>query len=222
MQTDILIVGGGVSGLAMAAVAKKNFPDKTVLIVTEESPSQDIVFHLHRPIADLPELTDKKTIKFRSSVYTDSGITLTPTIKDINSYAEKVFNKLFITNCGNSPEFTIIPVGIQDIEDSIDSNLWVEIINHYYEGILVIDINFINQIKESIPIGTDVPNNKKFFKKLEASLRKKWIEDGNDVDEFITIPTKGEESANFILEKLVNKDLIPEQIKRAFDKLIEL
>ena len=113
-------------------------------------------------------------------------------------------------------------VGIQDIEDSIDSNLWVEIINHYYEGILVIDINFINQIKESIPIGTDVPNNKKFFKKLEASLRKKWIEDGNDVDEFITIPTKGEESANFILEKLVNKDLIPEQIKRAFDKLIEL
>ena len=92
-------------------------------------------------------------------------------------------------------------VGIQDIEDSIDSNLWVEIINHYYEGILVIDINFINQIKESIPIGTDVPNNKKFFKKLEASLRKKWIEDGNDVDEFITIPTKGEESANFILEK---------------------
>ena len=113
-------------------------------------------------------------------------------------------------------------VGIQDIEDSIDSNLWVEIINHYYEGILVIDINFINQIKESIPIGTDVPNNKKFFKKLEASLRKKWIDDGNDVDEFITIPTKGEESANFILEKLVNKDLIPEQIKRAFDKLIEL
>ena len=113
-------------------------------------------------------------------------------------------------------------VGIQDIEDSIDSNLWVEIINDYYEGILVIDINFINQIKESIPIGTDVPNNKKFFKKLEASLRKKWIEDGNDVDEFITIPTKGEESANFILEKLVNKDLIPEQIKRAFDKLIEL
>lgn len=122
MQTDILIVGGGVSGLAMAAVAKKNFPDKTVLIVTEESPSQDIVFHLHRPIADLPELTDKKTIKFRSSVYTDSGITLTPTIKDINSYAEKVFNKLFITNCGNSPEFTIIPVGIQDIEKHLKTD----------------------------------------------------------------------------------------------------
>ena len=44
----------------------------------------------------------------------------------------------------------------------------------------------------------------------------------NDVDEFISIPTKGEESANFILEKLDNKYLIPEQIKRAFDKLIEL
>ena len=113
-------------------------------------------------------------------------------------------------------------VGIQDIEDSIDSNLWVDIVNHFYESKIVINLDFIEEIKKNIPRGKDVNANQKFFKKLESSLRNKWIEDGNDIDEFNTIPTKGEESANFILEKLVNKDLIPEQIKRAFDKLIEL
>jgi len=113
-------------------------------------------------------------------------------------------------------------VGVQDIEDSIDSNLWVDIVNHFYNNKIVINIDFIEEIKSNIPIGKDVNANQKFFKKLESSLRKKWIEDGNDIDEFISIPTKGEESANFILEKLDNKYLIPEQIKRAFDKLIEL
>lgn len=113
-------------------------------------------------------------------------------------------------------------VGVQDIEDSIDSNLWVDIVNHFYNNKIVVNIDFIEEIKSNIPIGKDVNANQKFFKKLESSLRKKWIEDGNDVDEFISIPTKGEESANFILEKLDNKDLIPEQIKRAFDKLINI
>ena len=56
-------------------------------------------------------------------------------------------NKSNSTNNSNKGEnVDVFFVGIQDIEDSIDSNLWVEIINHYYEGILVIDINFINQI----------------------------------------------------------------------------
>lgn len=113
-------------------------------------------------------------------------------------------------------------VGNQDIEDSIDSEVWVEIINHFYNGVFKIDLNFVKQIKDSIPSGAGVQSNKKFFKKLEASLRAKWIEEGNDIDELILIPSKGTDSADFILEKLTQAKFIPDQIRLAFDKLISL
>lgn len=113
-------------------------------------------------------------------------------------------------------------VGKQDIEDSIDSMLWVEIVNHFYKGNLEIDLEFIVQIKESIPEESGVQSNKKFFKKLESSLRAKWTAEGKDVDELILIPSKGKESADFILEKLNQSEMIPKEIRDAFDKLIVL
>lgn len=113
-------------------------------------------------------------------------------------------------------------VGKQDIEDSIDSMLWVEIVNHFYKGNIEIDLEFIVQIKESIPEGSGVQSNKKFFKKLDSSLRAKWIEEGKNIDELILIPSKGKESADFILDKLNQSDLIPKEIRDAFDKLISL
>lgn len=113
-------------------------------------------------------------------------------------------------------------VGKQDIEDSIDSMLWVEIVNHFYSENLVIDLEFIVQIKDSIPQDSGVQSNKKFFKKLESSLRAKWIEKGKNIDELILIPSKGKESADFILEKLNQSDMIPQEIRNAFDKLIVL
>jgi putative ATP-dependent endonuclease of OLD family len=113
-------------------------------------------------------------------------------------------------------------VGRQDIEDSIAVNLWTEIVNQFYNGFFTIDENFIQAVFNSIPEGGGVQSNKKFFKKLSSSLRKKWIDEGKSVDEFNPIPEKGKESADFILRVVNHQDHIPVKIKEAFDKLIAL
>lgn len=113
-------------------------------------------------------------------------------------------------------------IGKQDIEDSIENSLWTEIVNQFYDGILVIDEVFIQEIFDSIPEGARVQSNKKFFKKLASSLKSKWSEGGNDIDEFRPIPYKGNESAEFILKVVNHSDHIPIRIKEAFDKLIAL
>lgn len=113
-------------------------------------------------------------------------------------------------------------VGRQDIEDSIAINLWTEIVNQFYNGSFEIDEPFIQVVFDSIPEGEKVPSNKKFFKKLSSSLKSKWINEGNNIDQFISIPDKGNESAEFILKVINNQDHIPTKIKEAFDKLISL
>lgn len=113
-------------------------------------------------------------------------------------------------------------VGRQDIEDSIAINLWTEIVNQFYNGSLIIDENFIQEIFDSIPEGRGVQSNKKFFKKLSSSLRQKWIDEGGNVDEYNPIPDKGNESADFILRVINHQDHIPIKINEAFDKLIAL
>lgn len=113
-------------------------------------------------------------------------------------------------------------VGKQDIEDSIETRLWTEIVNQFYDGALIIDDAFIFEIFNSVPEGQGVQSNKKFFKKLATSLKLKWKEDGNDVDEFRPIPDKGTESAEFILKVMNHSDHIPVRIREAFDKVIAL
>lgn len=113
-------------------------------------------------------------------------------------------------------------VGKQDIEDSIQISLWTEIVNQFYGETFVIDDVFVQEVFDSVPEGAKVQSNKKFFKKLSASLRSRWIEEGNDVDEFVPIPDKGNESAEFILKVVNHTDHIPIRIRKAFDKLIAL
>lgn len=113
-------------------------------------------------------------------------------------------------------------VGKQDIEDSIAVNLWTDIVNQFYNGLFEIDEVFIQEVFDSIPEGAGIQSNKKFFKKLSSSLKTKWIEDGNVIDDFISIPDKGNESSDFILKVVNHRDHIPLKIKEAFDKLIAL
>ena len=110
-------------------------------------------------------------------------------------------------------------VGKQDIEDSLNPEIWVEIINKFYNGEIIVDLIFIQDIIDGIPEGKDVQSNQKFFEKLSSLLRKKWIDDGNDIDQFISIPSKGKDSAEFILSNLNNPGQIPKPIQEAFNKL---
>lgn len=110
-------------------------------------------------------------------------------------------------------------VGKQDIEDSLNPKIWVEIINTFYDGEIIVNLNFIQDIIDGIPEGKDVQSNQKFFEKLSSLLRKKWIDDGKDIDQFISIPSKGKVSADFILTNLNNPEDIPQEIREAFNKL---
>lgn len=111
-------------------------------------------------------------------------------------------------------------VGKQDIEDSISSAVWVDIINTFYEDHnFAVEQQFIEMVQEKVVAGKDVQSNNKFFKLLESELRKKWVDDFDDETPFIKLPSKGKESADFILAAITTTDKIPVRITEAFDKL---
>lgn len=111
-------------------------------------------------------------------------------------------------------------VGKQDIEDSISSSVWTQIVNVFYEEHnFAVDEQFIEMVNEKVIEGKDVPSNNKFFKLLESELRKKWLADFNEETPFIKLPSKGKESADFILTSIDSQEKIPKGITDAFDEI---
>lgn len=109
----VVILGGGISGRMMAKRLQMMSPELDVTIIDKGVETTDHIFHLHRTIPEIPELDNSEFLKehkFQSSVFANGQLKSAPTIKDINDYSYKVFGKLNITNAGNSPNFTIIPV----------------------------------------------------------------------------------------------------------------
>jgi putative ATP-dependent endonuclease of the OLD family len=111
-------------------------------------------------------------------------------------------------------------VGKQDIEDSIESEIWMNLINNNYSERFSITINEIENLKETVEEGGKCASHDKFYPKLIKLLKKKWIESNHDKDLFESIPSKGNESAEFILRELTTKEQIPTTIIQAFNKLL--
>ena len=112
MKYDVVILGGGVSGLMMMNRLRHYHPTMSAIIIDKSTEISDHVFHLHRPIPEIPELCDKeymKEYKFQSGVWSINGLVNSASIKDINDYSYKCFGKLHVSNAGNSAGFTIIP-----------------------------------------------------------------------------------------------------------------
>lgn len=111
-------------------------------------------------------------------------------------------------------------IGSQDIEDSIESSCWAEILNSKYEGDLSFFPEEINTLRGDIPDNRRIDANGKFYKKLDTLIVNKWRAAGKDIDELVKIPSKGKESSDFIMTAITGAEKIPEKIKLAFDKLI--
>ena len=111
-------------------------------------------------------------------------------------------------------------VGKQDIEDSIESSIWEFLINQKYQDQISINESEINEIIKKIPEGSKCSSNEKFYSKLKKELKNKWNEKGLEIDEFKDLPSKGLESADFLLIGINDIEKIPLQIKLAFDKLL--
>lgn len=112
-------------------------------------------------------------------------------------------------------------VGEQDIEDSLDSQVWLSILNDFFDKKISFNISDINEFKEAVAKGKNVSSNQKFYKILYKNMRRKWEEAGLKIDDLINIPSKGSESADFIFSGITKKDLIPKKIQEAFQKILE-
>lgn len=110
-------------------------------------------------------------------------------------------------------------VGEQDIEDSIDDEVWLNILNDYYQGILEFNLEEINSWKESVTKNAKCNDYEKFYPILKKAIKLKCENSNIEYDSVKRIPSKGGESAEFLLKFMNNENTIPLKIKEAFDKL---
>ena len=110
-------------------------------------------------------------------------------------------------------------VGEQDIEDSINDDVWLHILNDYYQGILEFNLEEINGWKESVAKNAKCNDYEKFYPILKMAIKLKCKNSNIEYDSVKRIPSKGAESAQFLLKFMNTENTIPLKIKEAFDKL---
>ncbi|MCW5516929.1 AAA family ATPase [Muriicola sp. Z0-33] len=111
-------------------------------------------------------------------------------------------------------------IGIQDIEDSIENEVWLDILKDYYNGVFEFNIEEINGWKAEIP-NVKCNNNQKFYSILKRGVYDKCLVDDVDYDTLIRLPSKGIDSSELLLKHINHIDKIPKRIIDAFDKLRE-
>ncbi len=102
-------------------------------------------------------------------------------------------------------------VGKQDIEDSISSNVWLELLNQRLEPDLRLTLEEIEAIKAKIKIDVEEESKKKFYPNLKYTIRKKLIllerDDYYIIDD--ALPSKGSESGRILIEYIKKTNDIP-------------
>lgn len=113
-------------------------------------------------------------------------------------------------------------MGKQDIEDSIETHIWMEFVNdklskNNYE--FQINANEIDVIKNEIPTDTEINENQKFYKKLQSLIRTKIYEiSGNYIE---ILPSKGETLAVDLSSFIKNREDIPVNLVKALEVILK-
>lgn len=107
-------------------------------------------------------------------------------------------------------------VGKQDIEDSIEDRLWLELLNDYYNGSLTFQLEEIEAWKEQVISNSKCQEHEKFYKILNKGIKEKFVQNVPTVDYSDRLPTKGAESAELLLKFIKDEKDIPSKIKDAF------
>jgi predicted ATP-dependent endonuclease of OLD family len=112
-------------------------------------------------------------------------------------------------------------IGKQDIEDSISSHVWLEILENRLEENLRLSLDEIDAIKASIKTDAEEDSKKKFYPALIQSVRKKMI--GLQRDDFHAIDdaliSKGLESGNMIASFLRDKNALPQNLIEVCERI---
>jgi predicted ATP-dependent endonuclease of OLD family len=112
-------------------------------------------------------------------------------------------------------------VGKQDIEDSIDNNVWIKIVHEATHKQVQLTYDEVQMIKDQIPSNTQLKSSKeKFLARLENFSKQKLEEVSGSPVTWDLLPSKGEDLAAAILRHIKFSDLIPEEIKSCFKKLL--
>ncbi len=109
-------------------------------------------------------------------------------------------------------------LGKQDLEDSICSELWLNISNNLFGDLISITKEEIDLIINNIPNNKAIDENHKFVKKYRALIMSK-LQEANKIEAINRLPSKGFEWGKLLASYIKSKDHIPEQICLAFNKL---
>lgn len=134
MKFDVAILGGGPSGLMIARRIGEMFPEMSKCIIDPKGVAAgdgDFIFHLHRPINDIPYLTESEnpvTKKFTAGFWDGKLLKAEPSLKDVNDYSMKIFGVVRINNIINQGGFSILPIKRSRILSAIRSGVSFETI----------------------------------------------------------------------------------------------
>lgn len=134
MQTHVVILGGGISGLLMAERLKQRMPHLHVIIIDEKQ-NKIHPFHLHKPIEGIPALRGLKPVRMAIGVWDGREHKNHATIRDVNAYGRKVFGFNHVTNINNFPDPTIYPVH----KDNLERLLGIGPIIHHSRAVTIKD-----------------------------------------------------------------------------------
>jgi predicted ATP-dependent endonuclease of OLD family len=112
-------------------------------------------------------------------------------------------------------------VGKQDIEDSIESSVWLSVITEQTNGQLPITIEEIEQIKSNLPAVSSnqkLQSNQKFYEQLKRLVNRK-ANDANLLEFQHILPSKGLDSGKLLTKHINSIEQISPQIKFAFERL---
>jgi predicted ATP-dependent endonuclease of OLD family len=115
-------------------------------------------------------------------------------------------------------EFT---AGKQDMEDSLPTSVWDEIIRATLgpHGIQI-SLDAIDEILSAIPTDRAIQSNQKFYAALRSRLKEGLTDDKRHLVE-TGLPSKGRELGSLLKAHIIHADQISQKIKDAFNRLCE-
>lgn len=114
MKTDILILGGGISGQLMAQRLSFDHPTLTFTIV-DRGENTIHPFHLHRPIPEISSLANLKSAVLHVNIWDGKELKTEPSLMDINQYSIKIVGHIQINNLYSHGSIEIYPVVKKDL-----------------------------------------------------------------------------------------------------------
>jgi putative ATP-dependent endonuclease of the OLD family len=110
-------------------------------------------------------------------------------------------------------------IGRQDIEDSINSEVWQTILQTEYNFDNSITVKDIINLINSIPNDKKVKNGEKFYNKLQKLVRHKKAEQTGEQIDYEILPNKGKASGELLTRYINNINQIDTKIKEAFEQI---